>query len=86
MKLVKEFKEFAMRGNVIDMAVGIIIGVAFGAIVSSLVIDLVFILPDRYHYWSSFWKDCFLSCKRYYHASNRISYWRKRFYRFEIHS
>lgn len=35
--MLKEFKEFAMRGNVLDMAVGIIIGVAFGAIVKSLV-------------------------------------------------
>ena len=37
----KEFKEFAMRGNVIDMAVGIIIGAAFGAIVKSLVNDMI---------------------------------------------
>ena len=37
----KEFKEFAMRGNVIDMAVGIIIGAAFGTIVKSLVSDVV---------------------------------------------
>ena len=35
--VLKEFKEFIMRGNVMDMAVGIIIGAAFGAIVSSLV-------------------------------------------------
>ncbi|NLA24541.1 MAG: large-conductance mechanosensitive channel protein MscL [Bacteroidales bacterium] len=41
MKIVKEFKEFAMRGNVIDMAVGIIIGAAFGKIVSSLVDDII---------------------------------------------
>ena len=39
--MLKEFKEFAMRGNVVDMAVGIIIGVAFGAIVSSLVGDVI---------------------------------------------
>jgi len=39
--MFKEFKEFAMRGNVLDMAVGIIIGAAFGAIVSSLVKDVV---------------------------------------------
>ncbi len=37
MSFVKEFKEFAMKGNVVDMAVGIIIGVAFGKIVSALV-------------------------------------------------
>jgi len=39
--MFKEFKEFAMRGNVIDMAVGIIIGAAFGAVVSSLVADII---------------------------------------------
>jgi len=41
MGLIKEFKEFAMRGNVVDMAVGIIIGGAFGKIVSSLVNDVL---------------------------------------------
>ena len=41
MSLVKEFKAFAMRGNVVDMAVGIIIGAAFGRIVSSLVNDVL---------------------------------------------
>jgi large conductance mechanosensitive channel len=41
MALMKEFKEFAIKGNVIDMAVGIIIGAAFGAIVSSFVADVV---------------------------------------------
>lgn len=40
-KLFSDFKEFAMRGNVIDMAVGVIIGGAFGKIVSSLVDDLI---------------------------------------------
>lgn len=39
--MLKEFKEFAMRGNVVDMAVGIIIGVAFGTIVKSLVADII---------------------------------------------
>ncbi len=39
--MLKEFKEFAMRGNVLDMAVGIIIGAAFGTIVTSLVADLI---------------------------------------------
>lgn len=39
--MFKEFKEFAMRGNVADMAVGIIIGAAFGAIVKSLVDDVI---------------------------------------------
>ena len=40
-QLLKEFRDFAMRGNVVDMAVGIIIGGAFGKIVSSLVNDIV---------------------------------------------
>lgn len=40
-KLLTEFKEFAMRGNVVDMAVGVIIGAAFGKIVSSLVDDII---------------------------------------------
>ena len=39
--MLKEFKEFAMKGNVVDMAVGIIIGAAFGAIVKSLVDDII---------------------------------------------
>ena len=41
MAIVKEFKEFAMRGNVVDLAVGVIIGAAFGAIVTSLVKDVI---------------------------------------------
>lgn len=41
MKLINEFKSFAMRGNVVDMAVGIIIGAAFGKIVSSFVNDVI---------------------------------------------
>lgn len=41
MSLLKEFKEFAMRGNVIDMAVGVIVGGAFGKIVTSLVNDII---------------------------------------------
>ncbi|MEP1217276.1 MAG: large-conductance mechanosensitive channel protein MscL [Marinobacter sp.] len=41
MSIVKEFKEFAVKGNVMDMAVGIIIGVAFGKIVSSFVADVM---------------------------------------------
>lgn len=39
--MLKEFKEFAMRGNVIDMAVGVVIGLAFGKIITSLVEDVV---------------------------------------------
>jgi large conductance mechanosensitive channel len=40
-EMLKEFKEFIMRGNVVDMAVGIIIGIAFGTIVNSLVKDII---------------------------------------------
>ena len=39
--MLEEFKKFAMRGNVVDLAVGVIIGAAFGAIVNSLVADIV---------------------------------------------
>jgi large conductance mechanosensitive channel len=39
--MLKEFKEFALRGNVLDMAIGIIIGVAFGKIITSLVNDII---------------------------------------------
>ena len=41
MSMMKEFKEFAIKGNIVDMAVGIIIGVAFGKIVSSFVGDVI---------------------------------------------
>ena len=41
MSMMKEFKEFAVKGNVVDMAVGIIIGAAFGTIVKSLVADVI---------------------------------------------
>ena len=41
MKILKEFKEFAIKGNMFDMAVGIIIGTAFGRIITSLVEDII---------------------------------------------
>jgi large conductance mechanosensitive channel len=41
MSVLKEFREFAVRGNVVDMAVGIIIGAAYGKIVSALVDDVI---------------------------------------------
>ena len=41
MSMLKEFKEFAMRGNVVDLAVGVVIGGAFGKIVTSLVGDII---------------------------------------------
>ena len=39
--MLKEFREFALKGNVVDLAVGIVIGAAFGAIVNSLVADVI---------------------------------------------
>ena len=45
--MLKEFKEFAMRGNVVDLAVGVIIGAAFGKIVDSLVKDLIMPIVSR---------------------------------------
>ncbi len=41
LRMLKEFREFAMKGNVVDLAVGVIIGAAFGAIVNSLVADVI---------------------------------------------
>jgi large conductance mechanosensitive channel len=41
LQMLKEFRDFAMKGNVVDLAVGVIIGAAFGAIVSSMVADLI---------------------------------------------
>jgi large conductance mechanosensitive channel len=45
--MIKDFKEFALKGNVIDMAVGIIIGAAFGTIVNSLVADIIYYAAYR---------------------------------------
>ena len=45
--MLKEFKEFAMRGNVVDMAVGVVIGGAFGKIVTSLVNDIIMPLVGK---------------------------------------
>ena len=48
MGFLKEFKEFAVKGNVVDLAVGIIIGAAFGAIVKSLVDDVIMPVVGAY--------------------------------------
>ena len=59
----KEFKAFAMRGNVLDMAVGIIIGTAFGAIVKSLVSDII--MPPLVYWWGGLtFPACSSSCTR----------------------
>ena len=47
MSFVSEFKEFAMKGNVVDLAVGVIIGAAFGKIVDSIVKDLIMPIVGR---------------------------------------
>jgi large conductance mechanosensitive channel len=60
--MLKEFKEFAMRGNVVDMAVGIIIGAAFGAIVKSLV-DNVIMPPIGLLLGSVDFSDLFITLK-----------------------
>ncbi len=48
-KFLKEFKEFAMKGNVVDMAVGVVIGAAFGKIVTSLVNDIIMPVVGSHH-------------------------------------
>ena len=59
MSLVKEFKAFAMRGNVVDMAVGIVVGGAFGKIVTSLVNDIIMppigLLLGKVNFTDLFW-------------------------------
>src|SRR5918911_3907092 len=60
MSWVKEFREFAIKGNVVDLAVGVIIGTAFGKIVSSLVADIIMplvgILIGGVHYEDLVWE------------------------------
>ena len=46
--MLQEFKKFAMRGNVVDLAIGVIIGVAFGKIVDSLVNDIIMPIIGRF--------------------------------------
>tara|TARA_B100000678_G_C17912963_1_gene384128 strand:- start:50 stop:478 length:429 start_codon:yes stop_codon:yes gene_type:complete len=59
MGMMKEFKEFAMRGNVVDMAIGIVIGASFGKIVTSLVNDVIMppigLLLDNVNFSSLAW-------------------------------
>jgi large conductance mechanosensitive channel len=61
--MFKEFKEFAMRGNVVDMAVGIIIGAAFGTIVKSLVDDVI-MPPIGLLLGSADFSDLFITLKQ----------------------
>ena len=62
-KFLEEFKTFALKGNVMDMAVGVIIGAAFQAIVSSLVSDLICI-----NQW------CYISIWKVYYCSDQLSH------------
>lgn len=60
--MLKEFKKFAFRGNVLDLAVGVIIGAAFGKIISSLVNDIIMplialILPGKVDFTSLMWNN-----------------------------
>ena len=52
----KEFKEFAVKGNAIDLAVGVIIGAAFGGIVTSLVKDILDAADRSAHRWARFFE------------------------------
>ena len=60
--MLKEFKEFAMKGNVLDLAIGVIIGAAFGKIVSSLVADIMMplinlLLPTKVNFTDLKWNE-----------------------------
>src|SRR5437870_1663784 len=70
--MLKEFKEFAMRGNVIDMAVGIIIGAAFGKIVTSVVNDII-MPPIGLLLGGINFNDLFLSLDRKTYASLAVA-------------
>ncbi len=52
MGMLKEFKDFAVKGNVVDMAVGLIIGAAFGKIVTSAVADIIMVHPTKAYFVS----------------------------------
>ncbi len=65
MAIVQEFKEFAMKGNVVDLAVGVIIGAAFGKIVASLVADVI-MPPIGFLLGGVDFKNLFISLKGTY--------------------
>src|SRR6201996_6926203 len=66
--MLKEFRDFAMKGNVVDLAVGVIIGAAFGAIVSSLVADVI--MPIIGAFGSLDFSNYFLGLSKAVTASN----------------
>lgn len=66
--MFKEFKEFALKGNVIDLAVGIIIGVEFGKIVTSVVSDII-MPPIGYFLGGVNFSNLFVSLDRHHYSS-----------------
>lgn len=66
--MLKDFKDFAMRGNVVDLAVGVIIGAAFGTIVASLVNDII-MPPIGYLMGGLDFKDLFIALNGQHYAS-----------------
>ena len=56
LQMLKEFREFAMKGNVVDLAVGVIIGAAFGGIVTSLVGDIIMPIVGAITGWTGLLK------------------------------
>ncbi len=73
--MLKEFKEFAMRGNVLDLAIGVIIGGAFGKIVSSFVEDVLLpplgLLLGKVDFSNLFLNLSKLNLRRFVHVFNR---------------
>ena len=72
--MLKEFKEFALRGNVLDLAVGVIIGAAFGKIVTSLVNDIIMPLIGLLLAGIDF-KDLSFTVGKALHLNKLINYW-----------
>lgn len=72
MKIIKEFKEFAIKGNAVDLAIGVIIGAAFGKIVSSIVNDLIMPVVGMFLGGVDFsnWK---IELPRFFHQPEPIS-------------
>ena len=61
MSMLSEFKEFALKGNVMDLAVGVIIGAAFGKIIDSFVADIVMPIIQKFWFSSKFHTDKFVA-------------------------
>lgn len=68
MSMLKEFREFAMRSNVVDLAVGVIIGAAFGKIVSSLVADIIILR------WGYCWAALISNISNWCYVTHKVIY------------